>query len=248
MNKSVVFPRGGGGSWLSNLIFNLERGIDTQIETKVGQVFDQTPRTKSMEFKHYFDLLPITREVVVYVDLDEPYLLFSTDCPFNLYLNDAIKVKLNTVFDTNIINAPLIDKFFEFSGSASYLLTDPLYVQTYYQNIDINLRQVVDNPEQFAETLFGLLTKENIKYTPNKDYVIERCKQYTTTCPNPKDYVDNWDDLVWLAWVHAILSINNVNIEQDISKMNTIEQLQEVLVPFRDVALEKTAGLYFTWL
>jgi hypothetical protein len=248
MHKSVVFPRGGGGSWLSNLIFNLERGIDTQIDTKVGQVFDQTPRTKSMEFKHYFDLLPITREVVVYVDPDEPYLLFSTDCPFNLYLNDAIKVKLNTVFDTNIINAPLIDKFFEFGDSARYLLADPLYVQTYYQNIDINLRQVVDNPEQFAENLFGLLTKENIKYTPNKDYVIERCKQYTTTCPNPKDYVDNWDDLVWLAWVHAILSINNVNIEQDISKMNTIEQLQEVLVPFRDVALEKTAGLYFTWL
>lgn len=247
MHKSVVFPRGGGGNWLSNLIYKLESGNTKQEKTETGQVFDGTPRTPSMKFKHYFDLLPITKKVVFYVDPDEHYLLFSTDRPFNLYLNDAIKIKMNPVFDSNIINAPLIDKFFEFSNSARYLLTDPLYLQNYYQNIDMNLKDVFSNPEKFVDNLFDLLNRENIKYTADKEYAIDSCKQFTITCPNPKDYIGNWTSVEWLAWVHAILSINDVNIDQDLRQLTTIEQLQEVLEPFKSVALEKTNGLYFTW-
>lgn len=247
MHKSVVFPRGGGGNWLSNLIYKLESGDTAQSKTQVGQVFDGMPRTSSMKFKHYFDLLPITRELVFYVDPDEHYLLFSTDCSFNLYLNDAIKIKMNPVFDSNIIDAPLIDKFFEFSDSARYLLTDPLYLQNYYQNIDMDLKDVFVDPEQFVDNLFELLDRENIKYTPNKNYALESCQQFVTTCPNPKDYVDNWTSVEWLAWAHAVLSINDIQFEQNFEQASTIEELQTILQPFRELVLEKTKGLYFTW-
>ena len=43
----IVYPTGGGGSWLANLIFNLENG--TQEIPNVDRIFDFTQKSKSFE-------------------------------------------------------------------------------------------------------------------------------------------------------------------------------------------------------
>jgi len=132
MNKTfVVFPRGGGGNWLSNLIHRLQTGCPPLLaDPDTGHTYDGETRTASLPFRHAYDIKD-SGEINYYVEDGQPWWLFSTDCVFNLYLNDAVKVRQNPRFESNICDLGWLEKFFVFNYSATYLLTDETYAATY---------------------------------------------------------------------------------------------------------------------
>lgn len=244
MNKTVVFPRGGGGNWLSNLIYNLEQGCPPLVSLATGVAYDGHTRTPTIPFRHAYDI--IDHSIVYYVDPNQPAWLFSTNCVFNLYLNDIVKVRLNPVFDTNILDQTPLERFATFTDSANYLLTDQLYASTYYNNIDLDLSAVFQNPAHFVDQLFDLLDQEQVIYTRNHQYAVESCRQFANTCPDPADYINNWSSVEWLAWCHAILMINRVEIGQDLAQATTLDKIAQALRPHEQVVLANTQEKYFT--
>jgi len=242
MNNTIVFPRGGGGNWLSNLIHNLEQGCPPLVQP--GTAYDGRTRTQSIPFRHGYDITE--QGIVYYVDPTQPYWLFSTNCAFNLYLNDIVKVRLNPAFATNTLYQTPLERFGTFTDSARYLLTDPLHAQTYYSDIDLDLAMVFQNPDKFVEQLFALLDQAEITYTKNSLYAVESCKQFAATCPDPMDYINQWDRVEWLAWCHAVLMRENILIPADLSRLTTVDNIAQALKPFQQSVLEQTQKTYFT--
>jgi hypothetical protein len=248
MIKTIVFPRGGGGNWLSNLIHRLETGCPAQEQTdpSVGLTYDGQKRTNSVKFRHLYDIKS-TGQTEYYVDDGVPYLLFSTACAFNLYLNDSVKVRMNPRFENNIVELPWIDQFFVLSDSARYLLTDQQYANNYYRCIDLDLEKVFTDPESFVVDLFAYLDSLDLVYQPDRDYAVASCQQFAKTCPNPANYLDQWTCTEWLAWSHTLLNINNIEIPADLQLCNNLHEVSALLMPFRDFCLTNTNGKYFTW-
>lgn len=244
MRKTIVFPRGGGGNWLSNLIHNLEQGCPPLISLEPGTAYDGQTRTKTIPFRHGYDI--IDDSIVYYVEPTQPRWLFSTSCVFNLYLNDIVKVRLNPEFDTNILDQTPLQRFNTFTDSANYLLTDPLYAQTYYRNIDLDLALVFQQPAEFVDQLFDILDQADVKYTKDHLYAIESCCRFANTCPDPMHYIGNWQSVEWLAWCQAILMSNAVEIQQDLTQLTSLTEIAQVMKPYENFVMANTHKRYFT--
>ena len=78
-NLRIVFPKGGGGSWLSSLIWNLT--IGNWAIPNIDVNFDSEPRG-SIWRDHY----PLHQAFSTNLTI-----LFSTKRFFNLHLNDSIE-------------------------------------------------------------------------------------------------------------------------------------------------------------
>jgi len=246
VSKTFIFPQGGGGAWLSNLIHNLETG---KMEVPTCQVdFDHLPRG-SIPFSHRFiehNDQGLPAPVKVLVEDIENNVVFSNCYPYNHYLNDIKKLRYNLSRNTNIANLDIQQQWNDCVNSAVYLLTNELYRKSYYDKIDLDHDMIFKNPESFVDKLFTIL--DNLtEYRADKSYVLTSCGHYRTTCASPADYTDNQQSLSWLAWVAGVVQVLNLGPDQDISTVTSIEDLSLKLRVYRRSVLDFTDTVSFTW-
>ena len=219
MNKPVIcFPRGSGGHWLGNLIWRLENNKFDLSDVDV--VFDHETVTNSFELstiffenKHFENNYKIN---------------FSSPCWFTQYINDAIKVRYHIL---NLGEKSLQEQFFTLSDSAKYILTDPLWQQTWNVRGDLEYSLLSQNPDKFITQLFGILDQFDIKYSANREYCHRSIDYYKSTCPNAIDHLNNFDSLLWLAWCHADVLINKKSLPGTIIDDATIDSIRSIIEP-----------------
>jgi hypothetical protein len=246
----IVYPPGGGGHWLSNLIHNLETA-KFEHTTPTNNIFDYTTETKSIIVRHYFDFMPekkIEDKNISNLDVKT----FATDKIFNAYIIKMYKTALNadTRFDsttTSIAHLSLNDQFHSLTDKATFLLTDNFHRDTYFNNIDLDYSLIFTDPDQFINLIFALLTKYSINYTANREYCHLAIQNYQNTCTDPLLVFDNTDNLVWLAWCHAVAQINNIAFDCDFTTMTTTAELADALSSVNELVKSLTHPMMFTW-
>ena len=245
-NSTIIFPQGGGGAWLSNLIYNLETHQSVMPTCSVD--FDSLPRS-SIKFSHRFvehadnaSPAPVT----MLVENLEDNIVFSNRCAFNHYLNDVRKLRYNQSRQSNIANLAIQTQFTSCVNSAMYLTTDPLYRKSYYEKIDLDHQLIFYSAAEFVDQLFAQLD-QLVDYCPDRVYAMASIKHYRTTCGNPVYYIDCCHSLIWLAWAAGVCQALGIEIESDLSTMTTIEDLAARLRPYRDPVLDYTNKHAFSW-
>ena len=244
LKTKIYYPRGSGGNWLSNLIWHLEK--DDYTLPQVDIVFDGQS-SASIPFSHIFEVPDPSRsnELSRYSAADRN-ILFSTDRLFNLYLNDAIKVRYRP--ELTIKNTSLLSQYFTLSDSAWYILNNEIFRTSYCCNIDLDYRLVFQNPDLFVDSLFDVLDSIGLKYTPNKKYALHSIEYYRSTCPDPATHIGNLDSIIWLGWCHALTLINKIPLAGTATEESTMENLKLLLEPVADQCLKLTTEtMYFLW-
>lgn len=234
MTKLVVlYPRGSGGSWLSNLIWHLENNDFTI--PKVNIVFDNEPKSNLVMCTHAaHEMAPGMSLDLINFDYGVPVVRFASDCLFNMYVNEVHKVRYVIL---SLGEKSLREQFFTLTNNFTYAMTDELWHNTYCRDYVLNYRHVFTDPEQFINSLFALLEQHAIKFTPDRDYCLRSIEYYRSTCRNPKDVIGNLDDLTWLAACHGVSILKNIPLPV-VLEGSSIEELKAALAPLNDLTIE----------
>lgn len=247
MNKIVfLYPHGGGGSWLNNLIYHLETRDKTF--PAVSVIYDGQQKS-SIPVLH-----PIGWGNGTTMDkpadlLDGEYekkIMFSTSSPFNLYLNYMVKIAFGNAYKMHEL--PMLEQFFQLTNQARHWLENKAFADVYYRNIDLDYRLIFQDPKQFINQLFDILDSVEFEYDPDHEYALTHLVGYQKTCPNPTDYFNNQYQLAWLSWCHALTFTNNIQIDGQFSKAVTVEDIAKLLKPHQNKFTDLTHSLMFNWL
>jgi hypothetical protein len=247
MQKIVfLYPHGGGGSWLNNLLYHLETG-DRSLPT-VDLVYDGQKKS-TIPVLHPIGWGPGTepdRPKYLLEDDYEHKIVFSSSCPFNVYLNYMKKL----AFSANTYNMqqlPMIEQFFQLTNQARHWLDNPVFAETYYKHIDLDYSLIFQNPNKFLDCLFGILNSVEFEYTPDREYALVHLYHYRQTCPNPADYFANCGQIAWLGWCHAVCLINHWPINGIFADAVQIQDIANILEPHQSSCVEFTKTLMFEW-
>lgn len=158
-------------------------------------------------------------------------------CWFNQFINDAVKVRYHIL---NLSVQPIIDQFHILTDSAIYILTDTLWQKTWGQPGELDYRLLVEDSDQFINRLFSVLDNFDIKYTRNRSYCHSSIEYYKSTCPDPSKHLNNFNSLLWLAWCHAHVLINNQSLPVTIPSDATVDVIRSIVEPMSAEILATT--------
>ena len=230
---TIQYPRGSGGNWLSNLIWHLENNQLTL--PKVNVVFDDQKISTNFKLTHGFNLFDGKNPT--FNPFTGPCVMFSSPCWFNQFINDAVKVRYHIL---NLSVQPIIDQFHILTDSAIYILTDTLWQKTWGQPGELDYRLLVEDSDQFINRLFSVLDSFDIKYTRNRSYCHSSIEYYKSTCPDPSKHLNNFNSLLWLAWCHAHVLINNQSLPVTIPSDATVDVIRSIVEPMSAEILATT--------
>lgn len=210
----VCYPSGAGGWWLSNLIHKLERNqFGNESDNVVN--FHKHTKSRNVQVSHY----PITP---LPDNLQYQHVInFSGLCYFNFYLNVIEKLYL----DSNMLGE-------SFHNDCHLLSCEALNKFNFPKKTDLDYQLIFKNPDQFIECLFTLLDQADFKYTKNQDICLQSIQQFKLTCPDPMQYFDNFDNLIWLGWCIGLLKY----MQQPVPAYDS--QLRDHLLQQRSLFLE----------
>jgi hypothetical protein len=239
--QNFIYPEGSGGSWLANLIGQLETSTFDPPNNKL--TFDQSSRKTMM---NYHEILQDGQLVFRDADVvNSPYLIFSTPCRFNILLNLVYKKWFNPEFHNMQEKCTINQQFMNITNHATYLLTDSQYQQLFFKQIDLEYSLIFQDPVLFAEKLYDFLDLAQLSYTKNTDQVLLNIKNYLRTCENPADHVDNYESIVWLGWCHALSIQHQIPINAQVTQLATVDELSRALIPNRSQYLALSKDYYF---
>lgn len=239
----IVYPRGGGGHWLANTIFNL--GKPNPQLPKVNVVYDTANCGPIKEIEHAFEVdtpgQPSNIRLLVPVD---ERVLFSTPYLFNQWLNTAHK---NLYHQYKYNQLPLVECFFQLSNHCKWVLSDPAYRLHYCENIGLEYSNIFVDPEQFVQDLYALLDYMHKPYYKNTEFVFAAIEQYRSTVLDPELYYNNLDELFWLAYCHAQLILQHMPISGIITMDYTLADLQAAIDPISADCARLAQAQMFKW-
>ena len=233
MNK-IVYPRGSGGSWLSNLIWHLEHN-NTDLP-QVDMVFDYTPKC-SIKFDHGISQY----NPVIFRPKTLETMLFSSKHLFTHYLNDATKVRYHI---QKLHNRSELEQFRVMSNSAIYFLTNKEYQAYYCDKIDLDYSIIFQDPVEFINRLFVLLNNCDIKYTQNREYALSSIAYYRNTVTNPEQHYNNPASIIYLGYCHAITLMDNLPLTGIITD---IRSAQTLLEPYFELCADRIKPELLKW-
>jgi hypothetical protein len=190
-------------------------------------VFDGETLSKSFDFSHRYNLFDGKTPTFTHDYTKHPSINFSSPCWFTQYINDAIKVRYHI---KKLGEKSLREQFHDLTNSAKYILTDPLWQKTWNTPGELEYSLLLQNSDKFITQLFAILDKFNIKYSPNREYCHRSIDYYRSTCPNPIDHLYNFDSLLWLAWCHADVLINEKTLPATIED-DSLESIRSIIEP-----------------
>jgi hypothetical protein len=247
MTEQLIFyyPRGGGGNWLSNLVWHLERG-STELPN-VDVVFDQQPRSNQLEALHAFEILnPLAPSELLYqYKKYSKFILLSTDCLFNMYINDAYKVRYH-IFELGKKNTQ--DQLFTLSDSMRFIWTDQNWHKSYCGKNDLEYSLIFRDPDKFTEILFDILHKNNVKFVADTDYAKKSIQHYRSTCVDPLTVYGNMNNLTWLACCHAVSMLKEIPLPITITPDTSLAEIKETMLEFNDLTQNWVSKSMFTWV
>ena len=225
-NATIIFPKGGGGSWLANLMWHLENCNWSLVNTNT--IFDTEPKGSiACWHSDYFAWAQNGNKKLVFS---------SSNAQFNHYINEIKKILYGI---HNMHFADNINQVQFFSEKITHYTTNLEYYNNYYNQVDLDYRLVFQDPDAFAQQLFDTLDQYQVNYTKNHDYVLKSIKHYQSTCVNPADHIGNLDSLMWLGFCHSQLSIDWVS--------SNLEEIRQQLVPLNQQCIDKVKQFSFLW-
>jgi len=238
----IVYPRGGGGHWLSTTMYYLANG--RFVVPQVNTIFDNQPRGP-IRVSHVFEVQDSTQpDQIWYWTQDSDRVLFSTNHRFNHWINTAHK---NLEFQYGYDRQPLIERFFNMSNHCRWVMADPLYYKYYCENIGLEYSDIFLNPGQFINSVYEIMDRAGHKCTPNDDYMLASIENYKSTLLNPNDILGNLDHIYWLSFCHSISLSQGLTIDSIITNDFDLKQLQQAIGPI-SAECEKIAQAHmFTW-
>jgi len=226
----LLFPKGGGGSWLGNLIWHLETQ-DWTIPT-VAVNFDQEPQGSVV--RDHGSTLPYYANMFTVV--------FSTRRIFNLYLNHAKKI----LYPIHQIGSQSEgSQIYTLALHAEKLLADAEWQQLYFANIDLDYELIYCNQYKFINDLYDILDQAKITYTKNSEYILYSMANYRSTCEQPTKYIDTIS-VEWLGFCMAVARVKNIPM-QPFDMNLTLDHVSAIFDHVQDSALEYVQTLYFDW-
>lgn len=241
MNDCVFFyPRGCGGRWLSYVIHCLHRrDFVVQKESVIHHALVKGP----INFNHKFEVEYHDGkcEIKVFPKL-KTNILFSTNCAFNIYINDAYKVRYHL---HKLHKASVLEQFHTLTDSARYLMTDEFYAANYFRDIDLDYALIWQDPEQFIDDLFVCLDRCQLDYAANRDFVMVSMQHYRDTCRDPVMIMQDHNNLVWLAWCHAVCLINDIRLNHVFHDQDSADTISDILGPYLPLGVETATRLSF---
>ena len=247
-NKKItfIFCKGGGGSWLGNLIWQLEHN-NFSINVPKNNVFDPYPGNgKYYEVQHsleYFDPLTPT---FLKIDKASTIIKYGTNKPFQIYLNELFKIRFGICVDDQ--SPVFADQFESATQGAKAWLTDSIVLDAYCTDIGLDYELLFTDPKVFIDNLFAILDTTDLIYTKNVDYCMLSIDNYKKTCPNPKHHIGNMDSMMWLAWCHALKMVHKIPTDNfNFAEAKNLEEIAIVLAPIQEQCLELSKPWYFLW-
>lgn len=183
----VCYPSGAGGWWLTNLIHKLERN-QFQSEHTTVRNFHLHPQSDNVYVSHY----PITA-LPNNLTFDKK-INFSGSCFFNFYLNVVEKLYI----DSNMLGNT-------FQSDCHLLSCEALNKFNFPAATDLNYSLIFTDPAKFIDNLFIVLDQTDIKYTKNTQLCLDSIDQFQRSCPNPVQYLGNYNNIIWLGWCVGLL-------------------------------------------
>jgi hypothetical protein len=239
---TICFPHGGGGSWLLNLIWQLENNQLTINNNTV--VFDDYCKSTTVLGSHIYDLFD-GQNPTYCDDLSQAEIIkFSSSRWFNLFITGAIKIKYHLM---GLGNKTIQEQFYELTNLAKYMLTDELYRSTWGEPVDLNYALIFENSELFIDQVFALLDKFNVTYTQDREYCRQSVAHYRSTCPRTDEHLGNFDSLLWLSWVHACVLIDGKSLAGVPAESATVSDIRRIVEPVSAGIAERTGPMAIEW-
>lgn len=198
---TIVFPGGGGGAWLSNLIYCLEH--------------NEPPQPANVNFHSHEK----STKIHVTHDVDNKQnVFFNGSAVFNMYLNVVVKVHQHI---RNIDLDPIRDQFEALASESSSKL---MFLD---ERSDIVWNDIFKNENRFIDSVYSVLDASDITYHKNYNIIKQAMINYRASCANPMEYFDNFDNVFWLGWCNGICK----HLWQDWPLVDSIQQMQDFLKP-----------------
>lgn len=241
---TVIYPVGGGGNWLCNLVHHLESRT-YQIDAPTDNIFDYTAKSRVIAVKHWYDYDIADMES----DLANKELnlkIFSCYSEFNQWLQWAYKIILNPHKTPAYAALSFNDRFFYLTDCAVFLLGST-YKKLFRSNIDLRYDWIFTAPNDFCNQLTDILGESAEQIDMNKEFALLSIDNYKKTCVHPGDVFNNPKNIIWLSWCHALAHIDPLEIESDFRNANTVDDLAEMLYPHNEYFKEQTLNKMFIW-
>ena len=233
MRKVLIYPRGGGGWWLHNLVLSLEKGayigrgnnnrnlfydgidVSSQFQTTHGVSNLEYPDPIFVSKKRFNNYANVVTKGI-YSGLDpRNYSDFEKE-PFSVQLNELI----NTASFHLRNNTSNCDFY-------NYASRDDVFVLEY--------DNIFTNPTEFINQLYMLMDKFEIVYTKNSDIVHTAIDNYTTSCRDVFAMYYNFSNIAWVAWCIAMLDENKIPIGGNVLETTNIIDIGKLIIPHQSM-------------
>ena len=240
----IIYPHGGGGNWLTNLIYHLEK--NDKMLSNAELIFDHEQKSNNIDLSHGVEWYQQNTVFLLDTSKWDRKILFSCAYSFNAYINDTHKIKYNKkMFNYNVL--PMIEQFHKLTDNAKHFVSDINAKKVFFTNIDLDYRLIFQNPKLFIKNLFDLLDELNLEYTHDIEYCLASIQHYRKTCCNPADHYGCHQSLIWLAWCHSLCLINNIQINESLDESKSLSDLTDIFAPYQPQFLEMSKQYMFDW-
>lgn len=208
MNPIILYPVGGGGQWLSNLIHALNCADFNIAASSLNFHHSTWTKTNLVSVQHWSNNAGPSKEPHDYDSFCGPKSSFIS------FINACVKL---WPYHDSFISLPLIENFFHLTDDAKWRMgNDPVFNNLYLNCISLNSDLLFTSPNQFGQQLFDLLNRFKIKHTDNIDFVLKSIDNFKLTC-HLSEHFGNIQSLAWQAWCHALILEHNIPLDLNIS-------------------------------
>jgi hypothetical protein len=209
MKPVILFPVGGGGRWLANLIHCLHSNEFTIIPSLLNFHDDIWSKTNLINFWHF----PHNNAAGPTVEPHNHDSFCSAKSQFISFVNAHTK---RWPYYDPFKNLTKMNQFFYLANDARWRMgKDPAFNNLYLSRISLDSDNLFLNPAEFAQQLFDFLSKHNITYFADTNFVLQSVDNFKATC-KPADHYGNIQSTGWLAWCHALTLEHNIAIDVNI--------------------------------
>lgn len=233
---TLLVPTGGGGKWLSNLIYSLNSNDLRVIPSSLNFHSEIYKKTNLVRIAHYpSDDIDVSKYTVETIETHDSFCglrssFISLVCAYDKFW----------IFNDYFKSLTQIEQFFYLTDDSRWRTNNPVFNKLYLERIVLNFDFLYTNPNLFVQQLFDWLDQKNISYVADKDYVLRSINNFKSTC-----YLDKHfgivESPVWQAWCHALIIDNNFCIDFSIADnfQQFLKYVDKNNQQFKDLTREK---------
>lgn len=250
---TIVYPTGLGGQWLLKTLASVINDNFDILNANVTayDFYDNIPLGYGKSYHFYNAEDEIQKKLTNNVD---QYLILATENSFLHYCAISKKLLFNNEFSNsvNILSKSFSEQLYECSDNARFQITDEYY-QNRYRNPDkihLNWDLIFKDPERFFKVLFTYVPddKDRKKFENHLDFCVASAYKYQNSFNNIISCYNNYNDVAWLGWCHAIALSNNINLPINIAEFDSVtEELSQCFENISDLINQITDPFIAMW-